>query len=104
MIAASTVLVAVDGHRVVGSVRASAAGGDWWIGRLVVVPDRQGAGIGRALLDEIERAAPPSVHTFVLETGPKSAANIRLYERLGYQQVPATGVLIRLTKQREPQR
>ncbi len=101
-IAATTVLVATDGPRIVGAVRALAAGDAWHIGRLVVVPDLQGRGIGTELLREIERLAPPDLDRFTVETGPKSEPNIHLYERHGYRQVPNDTILIRLTKQREP--
>jgi predicted N-acetyltransferase YhbS len=99
---ASTVLVATDGPRIVGSVRAHAAEGAWHIGRLVVVPDLQGRGIGTALIEAIEQHAPADVDRFTVTTGPKSEPNIRLYQRLGYVQVPNDSILIRLTKQREP--
>jgi len=101
-IATDTVLVAVDGPRIVGSVRARLDASVWQIGRLVVVPDRQGAGIGTALLAEIERLAPDGVTAYSVETGPKSVQNVRLYERYGYRQVPNDSILIRLTKDREP--
>jgi predicted N-acetyltransferase YhbS len=102
VIATDTVLVAVDGTRIVGSVRARLDGGDaWFIGRLVVAPDRQGAGIGTALLAAIEGLAPAEATVFSVETGPKSVQNVRLYERHGYRQVPNDSILIRLTKDQE---
>jgi predicted N-acetyltransferase YhbS len=100
VIDADTVLVAVDGARIVGSVRARSDGGVWQIGRLVVAPDRQGAGIGTALLTAIERLAPEDATAYSVETGPKSVQNVRLYERHGYCQVPNDSILIRLTKDR----
>lgn len=103
-ITSSAVLVAIEGARIVGSVRASQSGDAWRIGRLVVAPDRQGHGIGAALLDEIERSAPPGLRRFDIETGPRSDSNIRMYERRGYQQVPNDSILIRLIKEREPTR
>jgi GNAT superfamily N-acetyltransferase len=100
-IATETVLVASDGPRIVGSVRAYAADGAWHIGRLVVVPDLQGRGIGTALIAAIEAAAPDDVVRFTVTTGPKSEPNIRLYERHGYHRVPNDTILIRLSKDRE---
>jgi predicted N-acetyltransferase YhbS len=38
-------LVAVDGTRIVGSVRAARSGDVWQMSRLAVAPDRQGEGI-----------------------------------------------------------
>jgi methylmalonyl-CoA/ethylmalonyl-CoA epimerase len=99
-IATTAVLVAVDGARIVGSVRAYEVGRYWHIGRLVVVPDRQGEGIGSLLITEIERLAPPHLSAFSVETGPKSVRNVRLYERHGYAQAPNDTILIRLTKSR----
>jgi GNAT superfamily N-acetyltransferase len=101
-IATDSVLVAVDGPRIVGSVRARLEDGVWQIGRLMVAPDRQGAGIGTALLAAIEELAPATATAYSVETGPKSGPNIRLYERHGYRQVPNDSILIRLTKDREP--
>jgi hypothetical protein len=66
-IATSTVPVAVDRQRIVGSV-----------------------------------GAPLGMIRYSVETGPRSAANVGLYERRGYRQVPNDSILIRLTKQREP--
>lgn len=93
-------LVAVDGHRIVGIVRAFRDDDVWRIGRLGVVPDRQGAGIGSRLLAAIEGAAPPDVRAFALFTGPRSARNVTLYERAGYRRVPSGDGLIHLRKER----
>jgi ribosomal protein S18 acetylase RimI-like enzyme len=101
-IATTTVLVATEGPRIVGSVRAHAAEGAWHVGRLAVAPDRQGRGIGSALIAAIESLAPADLDRITLTTGPKSEPNIRLYERHGYRQVPNDTILIRLTKYREP--
>ena len=79
----SVVLRALDGTRLVGSVRATETGGLCQVGRLVVHPDSQGQGIGTLLMREIERAFPGATR-FQLFTGSRSEGNIRLYERLGY--------------------
>lgn len=83
-LAASTALKAVLGHRVVGAVQARAEAGVLHVGRLVVAPDQQGRGIGTALLDAVERAAPPGARRATLFTGDRSTANLRLYRRAGY--------------------
>ena len=94
-----TGLVAVDGHRMVGIVRADAADGVWRIGRLGVAPDRQGEGIGSRLLSAIEAAAPADTARFALFTGPRSDGNVRFYESHGYVRVPSGDGLIHLTKE-----
>ena len=52
--------VARSGGRLVGAVRTSAGGSDddWFVGRLCVVPDLQGRGLGRCLLEHAESTAP----------------------------------------------
>jgi GNAT superfamily N-acetyltransferase len=96
-----TVLVALDGYRLVGTVRARLQAGVWHIGRLGAVPDRQGEGIGSALLAAIEEAAPTGTRAFELFTGSKSSRNIAFYERRGYRRVPAEDELVHLRKDRE---
>ena len=78
------VLVAREGTRIVGAVRGRVEGPVCHVERLVVAPDMQGRGIGRALLLAVEEAAP--VRRFRLHTGDRSAANLRLYRKLGYEQ------------------
>jgi ribosomal protein S18 acetylase RimI-like enzyme len=83
-IAASVVLKAFDGERLVGSVRAREAEGLCQIGRLIVHPQLQGRGLGTMLMRRIESAFPQA-RVFELFTGSRSEANLRLYERLGYR-------------------
>ncbi len=87
-IAAQTVLKAVAGTRIVGAVRGRRDGETCHVGRLAVAPDLQGRGVGTALLRAVEERFP-GVRRFELFTGKRSAANIRLYERLGYREYPA---------------
>ena len=79
----ATVLKAMLGSRIVGSVRAESSGNVCTIGRLVVHPDLQRKGLGSRLLSTIE-AQFPTVASYKLFTGSKSAGNIRLYQRHGY--------------------
>ncbi|WP_217631258.1 GNAT family N-acetyltransferase [Modestobacter sp. DSM 44400] len=51
------------------------------IGRLTVVPDRQGQGLGSQLLIAVEGRLPPTVRELRLFTGEHSEANLRLYAR-----------------------
>ncbi len=77
-------LKAVDGDRIVGSIRAYQDGPTCYVERLIVHPDSRCRGIGTTLLKEIE-ACFPSAHRFELFTGHRSEANLRMYERLGYR-------------------
>src|SRR5215472_15202115 len=74
--------------RIVGAVRARVKERTGHIGRLAVAPDLQGRGIGTRLLSAMEALLARDVDRFELFTGPRSAANIRLYERLGYRLIP----------------
>jgi GNAT superfamily N-acetyltransferase len=85
----SRVLKALDGvdaggRGLVGSVRARESDGTCHVGRLIVSPELQGRGLGTRLLRAIE-AEFPAAARFELFSGSRSEANIRLYERLGYQ-------------------
>ena len=73
----------LDG-RLLGMVRARLAGETWEIGRLAVVPDLRGRGVGHWLLDHIEAEAAPQVREYELFTGVRSTKNIRAYQSRGY--------------------
>ena len=80
------VLKALDGDRIVGSVRGVVTDGVCEVGRLLVHPDRQRRGIGSALLEAIEHRVP-DVDEYELFTGNHSVENLRLYDRHGYRVV-----------------
>lgn len=80
----TTILKAEVDSEVVGSVRAHISENVCWVNKLMVHPDYQGQGIGKALLLEIEKYFP-QVKKFKLGTGVKSDNNIRLYEKAGYR-------------------
>ena len=81
-----TLGVREDG-RLVATVRVRVGPGEEAeLGRLAVAPDRQGRGLGTALLLAAERALPPAVRVLRLFTGEHSADNLRLYERHGYRE------------------
>jgi predicted N-acetyltransferase YhbS len=75
-------LVAVDGDRIIGSVRVRVAGPRLHIGRLAVEPGHQGRGLGASLLARAEQVAP--AQEAWLFTGHRSVGNLRLYARAGY--------------------
>ncbi|THV43550.1 GNAT family N-acetyltransferase [Glycomyces buryatensis] len=85
-IAAGGVLKAVLGNRIVGTGRARLEGDTWHLGRIAVAPDMQGRGIGTLILTALEARAPEAAAHCALFTGFKSEANLRLYERNGYQE------------------
>ena len=75
-----------DSGRLVGAVRGRLdAHGEWDIGRIMVAPDLQGRGLGRALLELVEGLAPPAVTTYVLFTGARSTDNLRMYKKAGFR-------------------
>lgn len=78
------VLKAQVESKIVGSVRGYQAGYTCYVERLIVHPDYQGQGIGRALMERIQSCFG-QVQRFELFTGHKSERNIHLYERLGYK-------------------
>lgn len=84
-----TVVVRSAG-RVVASVRARRDGSTWQVGRLMVAPDLQGTGLGRALLAHAEGLAAAYVEAgevaaYRLVTGARSERNLRFYRRAGYR-------------------
>lgn len=93
----STVLKATAGPRLVGAVRGRFNDRTCLVGRLVVVPDLQGRGIGSALLRAIEAEAAGRADACVLFTGHLSDGNIRLYRRLGYAETHRERVADHLT-------
>ncbi|MGJ0118583.1 GNAT family N-acetyltransferase [Williamsia sp. MIQD14] len=78
------------GPRLIGAVRGRPVGDTWEIGRLMVAPDMAGQGLGRRLLEQIERAAPRTISRFELFTGARSVRNLDLYRRAGYEVVDTT--------------
>jgi GNAT superfamily N-acetyltransferase len=78
-----TVLKAMDGERVVGSIRGIVSGDTCLIRVLMVAPEAQGRGLGALLLKAVEDAHP-SVARFDLTTNMIMTANVRFYLRHGY--------------------
>jgi ribosomal protein S18 acetylase RimI-like enzyme len=74
--------VAVEGDRLVGSVRVWVDGASLHVARLSVVPDQQGRGLGALLLAQAESVG--GAEEALLFTGHLSASNLRLYARAGY--------------------
>jgi tRNA (guanine37-N1)-methyltransferase len=96
--------VARKAGRLVGAVRTSRHGDDWLIGRLCVVPDLRGRGLGRRLLEHAESTAPDGIRTMSLDSGAPSSDHLRMFRKAGYRPAPETGDVppgaARLTKRR----
>ncbi|MEV5571297.1 bifunctional NAD(P)H-dependent oxidoreductase/GNAT family N-acetyltransferase [Spirillospora sp. NPDC052269] len=92
----------LDG-RLLGMVRTRPDETDHHLGRLAVVPDLRGRGLGRWLLETAEASATRDARRILLFTGAKSEGNIALYQRQGYRLQPAvsTDGTVRLTKDLE---
>jgi GNAT superfamily N-acetyltransferase len=76
------VWVAVDGASVVGMVALLHQGVAGFVGCMAVAPTRQGAGLGRLLLEHAHAAGRRAgLATFLLEA---TASGAHLYRRLGY--------------------
>ncbi len=77
-------LKAINGSRIVGSVRAVVEGDTCFISRLIVHPDYQNRGIGKKLMFDIENRFS-GARRYELNTGHKSVKNLVLYDKLGYR-------------------
>lgn len=78
-------LGAWSGHRLIGSVRVELEGAKATLGRLAVVPDMQGHGIGTQLLLAIPPYLRPETSEVWVFTGKDSVQNITMYTKHGYQ-------------------
>ena len=95
----ATVLVAVDGDRLVGAVTVATRGGEWAeqavpgeavVRMLVVAPDARGSGAGEALVRACLDTARADGCTLVrLSSQEDMTAAHRLYERLGFVRTPS---------------
>ncbi|MBN9489436.1 MAG: GNAT family N-acetyltransferase [Alphaproteobacteria bacterium] len=80
------VYVALDGERIVGAVRTKPQKKDLCIYQIAVDPARQGTGVGSWLLQRIdELARARGLDGLSLETAEMAVANIRLYQRHGFE-------------------
>jgi ribosomal protein S18 acetylase RimI-like enzyme len=80
-----TILKAVDENdNIIGSVRAYEKEGVCHIGRLFVHPDYQNRGIGRLLMQDIEKRFSNCIK-YALFTGKHSIKNLCFYQKIGYK-------------------
>jgi ech hydrogenase subunit C len=77
-------LKTVVNGKIIGSVRGHAADETAHVSRVIVHPYFRGRGIGRRLVEEIEKAFP-TVKRFEVKTGHKSERNLFQFREQGYQ-------------------
>jgi phosphoribosyl 1,2-cyclic phosphate phosphodiesterase len=83
---AQTVLKAMLGERVAGSVRGRIEGATCTVTRLSVEPELAGRGIGTRLMATLHEFFPHAAR-FELSVGATSAGALHLFEKLGYRTV-----------------
>jgi GNAT superfamily N-acetyltransferase len=85
---AGRVLVALDGGRIVGHLQLTETGrpAEAEVKNMAVLPERQGRGIGRALVAAaIELARAERCSTLLVATAAADIENLRFYQRLGFR-------------------
>ena len=80
-----TFLKASIANTIVGSVRAFKKEDTCYISKLIVLPEYQNKGIGKALMNEIENQFKNIVNRYELFTGSRDQRNQHLYNQLGYK-------------------
>jgi ribosomal protein S18 acetylase RimI-like enzyme len=90
---------------IIASGRAGFDAGTVHMGRLAVLPERQGRGLGTRLIKALE-ASFPNASRFEIFTSDVSPDNIRLYERMGYREfarrkAPTKAMLVYMEKFRK---
>ena len=90
------ILKAERGDKIIGSVRGYDENGTCYIGKLIVDPREQDQGIGTRLMKAIEQRFGDS-ERYELFTGFKSAKNLYLYKKLGYEKFKEEQISSKLT-------
>lgn len=87
----STVLVGVDGDRVVASAMVGEDGHRGWVYYVASAPERQGEGLGRAMMDAAEAwLLARGIWKIQLLVRADNARAHGFYERLGYRDTETT--------------
>jgi ribosomal protein S18 acetylase RimI-like enzyme len=80
-----TILIASISGKIVGSVRTYNDNETCYISKLIVLPENQNQGIGKALINAIENQFRNNVRRYELFTGARDPRNLYLYSQLGYK-------------------
>ena len=91
-----TFLKVIKENKIIGSVRAYEKHGTCFVGKLIVEPEYQNAGIGKRLMAEIENRFG-HVRRFELFTGFKSKKNLYIYNKIGYREFRKEKISHKLT-------
>ena len=78
-------LAAWQGTRMVGSIRVELEGDKATLGRLAVVPDLQGLGIGTQMLLAVLTYLPEQTQEVWVFTGQDSKQNLSMYAKQGFE-------------------
>jgi GNAT superfamily N-acetyltransferase len=83
-------VLAVDRHGVaVAHAALRRLGDDLEVKRVIVGAEYRGAGLGRLVMNELERIARAAgAPRLILQTGDRQPEAVALYERLGYTPIP----------------
>jgi N-acetylglutamate synthase len=82
----SAILVAEEGKSIVGVVFGTHDSRKGWINRLAVLPERQGNGIAKALIDGVEQELiSAGIKIFAATIFADNSASIRTAEKMGYK-------------------
>ncbi len=83
-------LVAADGDNLVGMVGLGREGDSWVMWKLYVLPEHQGKGIGKALLDAAIAALPEGTTELLLDVLVTNEKAIGFYRAHGFTEARAT--------------
>lgn len=83
-------LIAVEGERVVGMVGLGRDGEFWVMWKLYVLPEYQGKGVGKALLDAAITALPAGTTQLLLDVLVTNEQAIGFYRRQGFGEARST--------------
>jgi GNAT superfamily N-acetyltransferase len=88
-----TFVIARKGHEPIGcGALRRIDDGVGEIKRMYVIPEERGRGVSRIVLEALEAAARTlGISRLLLETGNRSSEAIALYERSGFERIPAYG-------------